>query len=181
MPIPINLELPAHKVSLIIQSVLGSADIPWEGEMAKHKSQYTNESIIVFKNIGSLVRCIVDCRIELGDAVSIQNALMLERSLGARIWDDSPLQMKQIGGLGVVSVRKLVNAGIKSIEDLEGCDPHRIEALLGRNPPYGLQVLEKTKCYPKLRVSLQVRPGTVRAFSSVFYDIANEYQDHENC
>jgi len=48
---------------------------------------------------------------------------MLERSLGARAWDDSPLQLKQIEQLGIVTVRKLVNAGVSTIEELENTDP----------------------------------------------------------
>ncbi|KAI4620216.1 hypothetical protein J4E80_004742 [Alternaria sp. BMP 0032] len=158
--IPVNLDLPSQKVSLIVQSVLGSADISWEGEAGKHRSQYTTETQIIFKNIGSLIRCIIDCQIALGDSISIHSALMLERSLGARIWDDSPLQMKQIGSIGNVAVRKLVNAGLKSMEDLEGCEPYRIEALVGRNPPFGLDVLEKVRSFPKLRVSLNAQPST---------------------
>ncbi|KAL7770114.1 hypothetical protein CFE70_000047 [Pyrenophora teres f. teres 0-1] len=140
--IPVNLDLPAQKVSLIVQSVLGSADISFDGEMSKHKTQYAMEVMVIFKTLGSLIRCIIDCQIALGDSVSIHSALMLERSIGARAWDDSPLQMKQIQSIGVVAVRKLVNAGIKCIEDLEACEPHRIEALIGKNPPYGLKVLE---------------------------------------
>ncbi|KAI4710905.1 hypothetical protein J4E89_004495 [Alternaria sp. Ai002NY15] len=158
--IPVNLDLPSQKVSLIVQSVLGSADISWEGEAGKHRSQYTTETQIIFKNIGSLIRCIIDCQIALGDSISIHSALMLERSLGARVWDDSPLQMKQIGSIGNVAVRKLVNAGLKSMEDLEGCEPYRIEALVGRNPPFGLDVLEKVRSFPKLRVSLNAQPST---------------------
>ena len=160
-PIPVNLDLPAQKVSLIIQSVLGSAVISWDGEAGKHRSQYVTETQIIFKNISSLVRCIIDCQIILADSVSIHSALMLERSLGARIWDDSPLQMKQIDSMGVIAVRKLVNAGLRSIEDLEGCEPHRIEALVGRNPPYGLTILDKVRSFPKLRVSLHAQPSTV--------------------
>lgn len=159
--IPVNLDLPAHKVSLIIQSVLGSADLTWEGDMAKHRSQYTTEMQIVFKHINSLIRCIIDCQICIGDSVSIHSALMLERSLGSRIWDDSPLQMKQIESIGVVGVRKFVNAGIRSLEDLEACEPHRIEALIGRNPPYGLKMLEIVKAFPKLRVSIHAQPSSV--------------------
>ncbi|KAI4950056.1 hypothetical protein J4E91_004712 [Alternaria rosae] len=159
--IPVNLDLPSQKVSLIVQSVLGSADISWEGEAGKHRSRYTTETQIIFKNIGSLIRCIIDCQIALGDSISIHSALMLERSLGARIWDDSPLQMKQIGSIGNVAVRKLVNAGLKSMEDLETCEPYRIEALVGRNPPFGLDVLEKVRSFPKLRVSLNAQPSTV--------------------
>ncbi|CAN9106698.1 unnamed protein product [Alternaria alternata] len=160
-PISVNLDLPAQKVSLIIQSVLGSAVISWDGEAGKHRSQYVTETQIIFKNISSLVRCIIDCQIILADSVSIHSALMLERSLGARIWDDSPLQMKQIDSIGVIAVRKLVNAGLKSIEDLEGCEPHRIEALVGRNPPYGLTILDMVRSFPKLRVSLHAQPATV--------------------
>lgn len=141
--------------------------------MAKHRAQYMTETMIVFKNIGSLIRCIIDCQIVLGDAVSIHSALMLERSFGAKAWDDSPLQMKQIETLGVVAVRKLVNAGIKSIEDLESCDPQRIEALIGRNPPYGLQILDKIKCFPKLHVSLQAQPSTVREIHGAFWVLAD--------
>ncbi|KAH3959256.1 hypothetical protein HBH69_034570 [Parastagonospora nodorum] len=158
--IPVNLDLPAHKVSLIIQSVLGSADLTWDGDMAKHRGQYTTETQIVFKYISSLIRCIIDCQICHGDSVSIHSALMLERSLGSRIWDDSPLQMKQIESIGVVGVRKFVNAGIRSLEDLEACEPHRIEALIGRNPPYGMKVLETVKAFPKLRVSLHAQPSS---------------------
>lgn len=164
--IPVNLDLPAQKVSLIIQSVLGSADISWDGEMAKHRAQYTTEIQIVFKNINSLIRCIIDCQICLGDSTSIHSALLLERSLGSRAWDDSPLQMKQIEGIGVVAVRKFVNAGIRCLDDLEACEAHRIEALLGKNPPFGLKTLEKVKQFPKLRVSLHVSPSSVCVYTS---------------
>jgi ATP-dependent DNA helicase HFM1/MER3 len=145
---------------LIIQAVLGAADISFEGEMAKHRSQYTMETQVVFKNVGTLIRCIIDCQICLGDSVSIHSALMLERSLGSRVWDDSPLQMKQIEGIGVVYVRKFANAGIRSMEDLEACDPHRIETLVSRNPPFGIKVLEMVKAFPKLRVSLHAQPSS---------------------
>jgi ATP-dependent DNA helicase HFM1/MER3 len=151
-------------VSLIVQSVLGAADISWDGENAKHKSQYTTECAIVFKNISSLIRCIIDCQICLGDSVSIHSALMMERSLGARVWDDSPLQLKQIEGIGAVAVRKFVNAGIRSIEDLEAADAHRIETLISRNPPFGMKVLETVKAFPKLRVSLHAQPSSVSAY-----------------
>ncbi|KAF1936968.1 ATP-dependent DNA helicase MER3 [Clathrospora elynae] len=159
--IPVNLDLPAQKVSLIIQSVLGSADISWDGDMVKHRAQYTTETQVVFKKIGSLIRCIIDCQIYLGDSISIHSALMLERSIGARAWDDSPLQMKQLEGIGVVAVRKFVNAGIRCMDDLEACEPHRIEALVGRNPPFGLKLLEKVRFFPKLRVSLHAQPSTI--------------------
>lgn len=168
--IPVNLDLPAHKVSLIIQSVLGCAEVSWDGEIAKYKNQHVIDTQIVFKYINSLIRCIIDCQITAGDSTSIQNALLIERSLGARAWDDSPLQMRQIEGIGVVAVRKFVNAGIRSMEDLEGSDAHRIEALIGRNPPFGMRVLEAAHDFPKLRVSLYVQSTSVCMFSLALSD-----------
>lgn len=129
--------------------------------MSKHRNQYTIDTQIVFKYINSLIRCIIDCQIAVGDSISIQNALLIERSLGARAWDDSPLQLRQIEGIGVVAVRKLVNAGIRSMEDLEASDAHRIEALIGRNPPFGMRVLEIAHGFPKLRVSLHAQSTSV--------------------
>ncbi len=122
------------------------------------------EAQMIFKNASSLIRCIIDCQVCLGDSISIHSALLLGRSLGSQAWDDSPLQMKQIEGIGVVAVRKFVNAGIRSMDDLEACEPHRIETLIGRNPPFGLQVLEKVKLFPKLRVSLHVQPSSVSVY-----------------
>ncbi|KAL1600412.1 ATP-dependent DNA helicase MER3 [Paraconiothyrium brasiliense] len=160
-PIPVNLDLPAHKVSLLIQSILGGADISWDGDNAKHRTQYNTEALVIFKQINRLIRCITDCQIYVGDSVSINNALILERSLAARVWDDSAIQMKQIEGLGVVGCRKLAQAGIRSLEELECTEAHRIEHLLGRNPPYGLKILEKLKAFPKLRVSLQLQSSAI--------------------
>jgi ATP-dependent DNA helicase HFM1/MER3 len=174
-PIPVNLDLPAQKVSLIIQSVLGHAEINWEGDMARHKNEYRQEAASIFKSINSLVRCIIDCQICLGDSVGIHSALMLERCLGSRAWDDSPLQMVQVPDIGTVAVRKLVNAGIRSIEDLESTDARRIEAVVGRNPPFGIKVLEALKSYPKLRVSLKIQP------SSVSVVISHEYPTLITC
>ncbi|KAF2261988.1 P-loop containing nucleoside triphosphate hydrolase protein [Lojkania enalia] len=163
--IPVSLNTPAHKVSLLVQSILGSADISWDNKLAKHKPQYNNDISIVFKHIHRLIRCVIDCQLCLGDSVAIRNALMLERSLASHAWDDSPLQMKQIDGLGAASVRKLVNAGIRSIEDLEYTEPHRIEIALTRNPPFGLRILDRLKSFPKLRISISERPNSIEKTS----------------
>ncbi|KAI7488824.1 P-loop containing nucleoside triphosphate hydrolase protein [Hortaea werneckii] len=153
-PISVNLDLPAHKVSLIIQSVLGAVDLP--PEEGKHRMEYQTAKSTIFQHVHRLVRCIIDCQLHLNDAVTTRNALMLARSLAAQVWDDSPLHMKQLEGVGPVAVRKLAGAGIKSIEDIENSEPQRLEHILSRNPPYGAQLQEKARDFPKLRVSLKI-------------------------
>lgn len=179
-PIPVNLDLPAHKVSLIVQSVLGHTDIAWDGSTNIHKAQYSQQTAIIFKYINSLIRCIIDCQIVLGDSVSIHNALMLERSLGAKAWDDSPLQMVQVPGIGNASVRKLINAGIRSIEDLEATDARRIETILGKNPPFGLKIRETLESFPKLRVSLSIQKSSVSVMHMSFCMLLIAREDNKN-
>ena len=152
-PIPVNIDLSAHKVSLVIQSTLGCIDLPAEDQ--KHRPDYNSAKAIIFQHVHRLIRCIVDCQLYLEDAVSTRNALMLARSLGAQVWDDSPLHMKQLEGVGPVAVRKLVLVGIKTIEELDASDAHRIETAVSRNPPFGAQLQAKVKAFPKLRVSIK--------------------------
>ncbi|KAK0247544.1 ATP-dependent DNA helicase MER3 [Friedmanniomyces endolithicus] len=152
-PIPVNLDQPAHKVSLVIQAVLGAIDLP--SEDYKQRLEFGVAKVTIFQQAQRFVRCIVDCQLFLDDAVSTRNALMLARSLGAQVWDDSPLHMKQLDGVGLVSVRKLAVAGIKSIEDIETTEAHRLEGILSRNPPYGEQLQKKAKAFPKLRISMK--------------------------
>ncbi|KAK1040940.1 ATP-dependent DNA helicase MER3 [Friedmanniomyces endolithicus] len=152
-PIPVNLDQPAHKVSLVIQAVLGAIDFP--SEDYKQRLEFGVAKATIFQQAQRFVRCIVDCQLFLDDAVSTRNALMLARSLGAQVWDDSPLHMKQLDGVGLVSVRKLAVAGIKSIEDIETTEAHRLEGFLSRNPPYGEQLQKKAKAFPKLRISMK--------------------------
>jgi ATP-dependent DNA helicase HFM1/MER3 len=154
--IPVNLDLPAHKISLVIQSQLGGVDLPTDEKTANNRFQYLTDVNIIFQHINRLIRCVVDFSLYRDDSISLRNSLALCRSLGARCWDDSPLQLRQLEKIGIVGVRKLVNAGIKSIEELENTEAHRIEIILKRASPFGLQVIDAAKAFPKPRVSVQM-------------------------
>lgn len=54
-----------------------------------------------------------------------------------------------------------MNAGIKSIEELEAAEPHRIENILKRAPPFGLQVIDSAKAFPKPYVLVQMAGNPV--------------------
>jgi len=164
----------------MIQSVLGSANITLDAEMQKNRHQYNMEMSQVFKLASRLIRCIVDCQISLGDSVGVNHALMLDRSLAARAWDDSPMQMKQIEEVGIASIMKFINAGIRSMEDLESTAAHKIETLMSRNPPFGLKILDRLKMFPKLRVSLHVQPNSVNCTSSSLDFILIVSLDHQD-
>ncbi|KAL2373604.1 hypothetical protein RJ035_004913 [Blastomyces gilchristii] len=155
-PIKIDIALPAHKISLLIQSELGSVDIPIGDQYQKHKLSFQQDKGLVFSHVSRLIRCITDCQISLQDSVSTRHALELARSIGARVWDHSAWQMKQIEQIGIVAVRKLANAGINSIEAIEATEPHRIDMLLSKHPPFGSRILARVAEFPKTRVSVKL-------------------------
>lgn len=152
----VDIALAAHKISLLIQSELGAVEIPTGDQFQKHRLSFQQEKALVLSHVARLIRCIIDCQISLGDAVGTRNALELARSFGARVWDNSAMQMKQVDQIGVVAVRKLANAGINTIEDLESADAARIEMTLSKNPPFGSKLLARLAEFPKPRVSVRL-------------------------
>jgi ATP-dependent DNA helicase HFM1/MER3 len=163
-PIKVDIGLAAHKISLLIQSELGAVDLPASEQYQKHKLGFQQDKGLVFSHINRLIRCIIDCQIALADSVATRHALELARSFGARVWDNSALQMKQIEQIGIVAVRKLVNAGINSIEALEATEAHRIDMILSKNPPFGMKLLGKLADFPKPRVSVKM---TGKVYSTI--------------
>ncbi|OJD40841.1 dead deah box dna helicase [Diplodia corticola] len=161
-PILVNLDLIPHKISLIIQAVLGGVDMPNDEDLARQRTQYNQDFNLVFQHTRRLIRCVVDCAIHKEDSAMVRNALILSRSMCSRVWDDSPLTMKQVESIGPVGVRKLVNAGIRSIDELELAEAQRLETILGKHPPYGNSLLAKVKEFPRLRVSLKQMKGVER-------------------
>ena len=164
-PIKVDIALPAHKRSLIIQSELGGVEFPTDEQHAKHRKQFQQDKAILFSHINRLIRCIIDCQICRQDAVTTRHALELARGFGARVWDSSPYQMKQIAQIGPVTIRKLAIGGINSIEALEAAEPHRIELLTSKNPPFGNRILASLKDFPKLRVSVKMMGKVSRSLS----------------
>ena len=155
-PIKIDLSQVAQKVSLIIQSELGGNEIPREERFRQLQKQHRIDTGHIFQHVHRVARCIVDCEIAQQDSVAARNALELTRSLHARIWDESPRQMSQVEGIGPVSVRKLVGSDIKTIEDFESADPHRVNTILSKNPPFAQKIISKLqKDFPKLRFGLK--------------------------
>lgn len=155
-PIKIDIALSEHKRSVIIQSELGGVDFPADEQYSKFKRQFQQDKNIIFNHVHRLIRCIIDCRIHLQDAVTVRHALELARSFAARVWDTSPYQLKQVPNIGPAAVRRLANGGINSIESLEASEPHKIEMLLSKHPPFGSRVLAALKDFPKLRVSVKI-------------------------
>ena len=162
-PIKVDIALPAHKISLLIQAELGNVALPDGENHRKHHHQYRIDKSSVFTHANRLIRCIVDCQVQLQDAVSARHALELGRSLAAHVWDNTASQLRQVEGLGEVAVRKLAAASINSIDTLLNTEPSRIEVVLGKNPPFGHQLLKKLEAFPNLRISVKETSREIHA------------------
>ena len=46
--------------------------------------------------------------------------------------------------------------GIKSVEELAQVEDHVIERILGRQSPFGRQVIDAAKAFPHLRITLSM-------------------------
>ena len=175
-PIKVDIALPAHKRSIILQAELGGVESPADNGSQKLRSQFHMDRGIIFANVHRIIRCIVDCQIHLQDGHAVRHALELGRSLGAGVWENSPLQMKQVPNIGNVAVRKLVVAGICSLEDLAVTEPSRLNHLLSRKPGFGEKVESFLKNFPKPMVSVRAA-GKVSYHHAAVTHRAKEAQD----
>ncbi|KAJ5292397.1 sedoheptulose-1-7-bisphosphatase [Penicillium atrosanguineum] len=155
-PVKVDIALHTHKISLLLQSELGAIDFPTDDQFQKHKFSFHQDKSLVFNHVNRLIRCVIDCMIVRENSVEVLNSLELARSFGARVWDRSPLQMKQIDQIGVIAVRKLAAAGITDIDTLGSTEAHLIEMTLSKNPPFGIKLLTRLKEFPKLRVAVRI-------------------------
>ncbi|MCJ1284418.1 Sec63 [Xylographa opegraphella] len=162
-PIKVDIAIAAQKRSIIIQAELGGVEYPTDEQYGKHRKQHQQDKAILFTHAHRLIRCIIDCQIHLQDGPATRHALELARSLSAKVWDNSPLQMKQVPSLGPVSVRKLVTAGINSLETLEATEAHRINTILSKPPGFGEKILAVLQNFPKLRVSVKMMGKALKA------------------
>jgi ATP-dependent DNA helicase HFM1/MER3 len=153
--IPVNLELPAHKVSLLVQTELGGVDLPVEkGDL--FLDPFRNERHQVLTKVKRFISCIIDLAIAKFDSVTLKTALLFHRSVAAGGWDDTAMQMKLVDLLDITDIRALIAKDIKSLEALEYTEQHNMEAYCRKPPPWGRKVLDFLKSLPKLRVSISM-------------------------
>jgi ATP-dependent DNA helicase HFM1/MER3 len=162
-PIKVNIASSAHKVSLIIQVQLGGIDLPNDKEFNAIRTQYLSEKNLVFDRMKRLIRCVVDCKAYDCDAVATRSSLDLARSIHAGYWENMHLQLRQIPDIGPAGARKLVQADIRSIQQLSALQSSDIERILSRNPPFGKKIKDSTNDFPRFTLKATLTGNILRA------------------
>ena len=108
----------SQKVSLLIQYELGGLEFPsYEGASKLHQT-LVQDKFLVFRHCFRLLKCMVDTFIEKSDGTSLKNTLFLLRSLNGHCWENTPMVLRQLKTIGLVSVRKLIRHGITNLEEM---------------------------------------------------------------
>jgi ATP-dependent DNA helicase HFM1/MER3 len=148
-----------------VQISLTALELPADKEANSIKRHIITEKNIIFDRMRRLVRCVVDCKVYDSDGEGAKTALELTRALAANSWENHPAQLQQINGLGPVTMRKLTAHGITNIVDLARHSFVDIERIVGRNPPYGKNLLKPLQGFPQLTMTVNATNNNGKPYS----------------
>ncbi|KAG8717082.1 Sec63 [Ceratobasidium sp. 394] len=146
-------ESSSDKVSLLIQAVLGAVPL-MSNEFKSLSSQPHMEALNVMRHAPRMIAALVDIALVAKNGALIVNGTSLMRSINAKAWEDRPVALKQLEGIGEKSFKVLAENGIATIKSLATEDPGRIEMLLNRRPPFGSDLVSAARSLPKYSISI---------------------------
>ncbi|KAG6854737.1 hypothetical protein C0991_002451 [Blastosporella zonata] len=143
-----KLDKTADKVFLLIQAVLGGISLN-SPEYKSADSQPQLEVFGIFRHVTRIARAIVEVGVFKQLGAQVKYGLELLRCLTAKAWEDRPVVLRQLEQIGEKSIKVLAENGIVSIAQLLNQDALRIETLLNRRPPFGLELLASARELPQ--------------------------------
>jgi ATP-dependent DNA helicase HFM1/MER3 len=114
-----------------------------------------NEAKTVFNHITRIVRCLAETVATKGAFAAITSTLQLVAACKNRMWHDSEHVTRQLPHIGDVMSAALASAGVTSLRALAALDARRIEAIVGRRPPFGDEVHRSLAAVPCFAVKLE--------------------------
>ena len=159
-----------HKIILLCQ--MDSCAIDLTTVKDKHRDILNNISVhkaFIRTHLMRLLSCIVDCKLQVHDSVSIRHALELRRAIAAKCWENHPSMLKQIQGFGDGSLKTLITYGIRNLEQLSQTDPMELERIFRRNPPFGNKILDDVQSLPKLNLDVNLTKSEISELGTTFH------------
>ncbi|KAJ8700486.1 ATP-dependent DNA helicase MER3 [Pleurotus ostreatus] len=149
-----RLDKPADKVFLLLQAILGGISLN-SPEYKSADSQPNLEALGIFRHISRIARALVEVAIVKKLGSQVKCGLEVLRCLTAKAWEDRPVVLRQIEQIGEKSLKVLAEHGVASIDSLRVQDTLRIETLLNRRPPFGLDLMNSLKSFPQYFIKLK--------------------------
>lgn len=154
-PITGNATEPWQKVLLLVQIDLLRGG--WPKKISAHaRKELLRESCQIYVVLDRVLRCLADILGEREDGRGVTVTLDVLRSVKAKVWEGTDMEMLQVDGIGAAKMKRLVDAGVKTIKQLAGLEFYHIERLLSRNPPFGHQMIHQLSGFPLLHLHLDV-------------------------
>lgn len=146
---------PWHKVFLLIQIDLSRTG--WPNKIsANGRKELMRDSGRIYIVMDRVLRCIADILGEREDGRGVTVTLDVLRSVHAKVWEGSEMELLQVEGIGAAKMKRLTDANVKTIKQLAGLEFYHIERLLSRNPPFGHQMLNQLSGFPLLHLQVSV-------------------------
>ncbi|CDO93782.1 unnamed protein product [Kluyveromyces dobzhanskii CBS 2104] len=150
-----------EKLSLLIQYELSGLEFPSYKDAGKHHQTLVQDKMLVFRHAPRVLKCMIDCFIEKNDGNSLKSTLFLLRSVAGKGWEDTPMILRQINTIGLVSLRKLVSHGICTFADMEKLTEQQIEYYLSLRPGNGYKIKSDLQLIPSLSLTYNVEEKQV--------------------
>jgi hypothetical protein len=152
-PITGNATEPWQKVLLLVQIDLLRRG--WPNKIsANARKELLKESGRIYIVLDRVLRCLADIFGEREDGRGVTVTLDVLRSVKAKVWEGTDMELLQVDGIGAAKMKRLVDAGVKTIKQLAGLEFYHVERLLSRNPPFGHQMIHQLSGYPLLHLHL---------------------------
>ncbi|GAA5826052.1 hypothetical protein JCM5353_004194 [Sporobolomyces roseus] len=160
-----NLRFPTEKVASTADRVMILIQVVLEGIPGTDIKTDSVNPLLDINAIWSpavrIAKALFDLAVLRKDG-SARIAMELLRSLNGRCWDGTSFTLRQLKGIGEKSYKALVDAGIRSFADVASASPDRLELILNRKPPYGSQLADQAKMFPKFQVCMNIESEEVR-------------------
>ncbi|EPS99015.1 hypothetical protein FOMPIDRAFT_1031123 [Fomitopsis schrenkii] len=142
-----KIEKPADKVFVLVQAVLACINLS-DPQYKSGDSNPVMEALSIFRHITRIMKAVVEVAIAKQSGAQLRYGLELMRSLSAKAWEDRHYVLRQIEAIGEKSY-VLAGHGVTTIAALRQQDPLRLEVMLNRRPPFGLNVIAAVKQLPQ--------------------------------
>ncbi|CAE6450387.1 unnamed protein product [Rhizoctonia solani] len=160
-------ETSANKVFLLIQAILGGVPL-MSAEFKSPNSQPHMEALSVMRHAPRMITALVDTALITKNGTVVLNGMSLMRCLNGKVWEDRPVVLKQLDGIGEKSYKVLAENDITTIKLLSVQDPNRIEMLLNRRPPFGSDIISSARALPSYSVFVEeLSSGTNKTSNTV--------------
>ncbi|RDA86649.1 hypothetical protein CP532_5034 [Ophiocordyceps camponoti-leonardi (nom. inval.)] len=142
---------PWHKAFLLVQVEVQR--LGWPPKLsAEARRLLLQDRPRIYQLLDRFLRCIVDVLGHRRHGRGVAVALDVLRSVKAGVWEGAENELLQVEGIGPAKMKRLVDAGVKSIRQLARLEFYHIERLLSRNPPFGHQLLHLVSGFPLLNL-----------------------------